>query len=54
MTAWQRAMPFVLAGFLLGNLIGALTNGGRGNWITVALLALLLALIVWRRGHVKS
>ena len=47
--AWQRVAPAVLAGFLLFNLINAIINGGRGNWISVAVLALGLALILWQR-----
>lgn len=49
LAAWRRILPFVLAGGLVINLIQAITVGGRGNWISVAIIALLLALIVWQR-----
>ncbi len=49
LAAWQRALPFVLAGLLLFNLADAIINGGRGNWIRVAVIALFLALTVWWR-----
>jgi hypothetical protein len=51
LTAWQRLVPFLLAGLLVFNLIEALTIGDRGDWITAALIALLLAYTVWRRGR---
>ena len=49
LAAWQRIAPFVLAGLLVFNLVDAIINGGRWNWLTVAFLALLLALMVWQR-----
>ena len=54
LAAWRRVAPFVLAGLLLFNLADAIINGGRENWIVVAVLALGLALVVWqgrRRGE---
>ena len=51
--AWRRVVPFLLAGILLFNLGDAIINGGRGNWITVAILALLLALLVWQRRRTE-
>jgi hypothetical protein len=50
-TTWQRVVPFVLAGLLVFNLIEAITIGDRGDWITAALIALLLAYTIWRRGR---
>ena len=49
LTPWQRLVPFILAGLLVFNLIEAITGGGRGNWITAAIIALLLAFTLWRR-----
>ena len=49
MAALRRGMLFVLAGLFVFNLIEAITVGGRGNWITVVILALLFALTDWRR-----
>jgi hypothetical protein len=49
LATWRRIAPFVLTGLLLFNLAEAIAIGGRGNWIMVALLALLLAYTVWRR-----
>ena len=49
---YRRAVPFILAGLLLFNLVDAIINGGRANWIVVAVMALVLALTLWlrRRG----
>jgi hypothetical protein len=49
LAAWRRIAPYILAGLLLFNLAEAIAIGGRGNWIMVAFLALLLALTIWRR-----
>ncbi len=46
---WRRIAPFILAGILLLNLAEAISDGGRANWLMVALLALILALLVWQR-----
>jgi hypothetical protein len=53
LTTWQRVVPFILAGLLVFNLIEAITIGGRGNWITAAIIALLLAYTLWRRRRAK-
>ena len=52
--AWRRMAPFILAGLLLFNILGAIISGGRGNWISVAVLALGLALILWQRRRKKD
>ena len=49
LAAWRRIAPFVLAGLLLFNLAEAILDGGRGNWIRVAVIALFLAWTVWLR-----
>ena len=49
MAAWRRGMLFVLAVLFVFSLLEAITGGGRENWITVIILALLLALTDWRR-----
>jgi uncharacterized membrane protein YhhN len=44
-----RLLPFFLAGLLLLNLLTATLDGGRANWLLVAVLALLLAgMVFWR------
>ena len=52
---YRRVVPFILAGLLLFNLADAIANGGRANWIVVAVMALVLALTLWLRrprdGH---
>jgi len=47
LAAWRRALPFVLTGLLLFNLGDAIVNGGRANWIRVAVMALVLASTIW-------
>jgi hypothetical protein len=42
-------LPFILAGLLLLNLMTAIADGGRASWLTVAVIALLLALLLVRR-----
>ena len=49
LAAWRRVAPFVLGGLLLLNLAEAITGGRREDWISVAVLALGLALMVWLR-----
>jgi hypothetical protein len=51
---WQRMVPFILAVLLVFNLIEAITGGGRENWITAAIIALLLAVTLWRRRRADS
>ena len=46
-----RAAPFLLTGALLLNLLNAVLDGGRGNWLMVGLVALALALTLWWHGH---
>ena len=53
LATWQRLVPFLLAGLLVFNLIEAVTIGGRGNWITAAIIALLLAYTLWRRRRAE-
>lgn len=52
LAAWQHALPFVLTGLLLVNIIDAIVNGGQGRWIRVAVIALVLALTMWWRRRV--
>jgi hypothetical protein len=47
-----RMLPFIIAGLLLLNLLTAIADGSRGNWLAVAIVAILLALMLWRRGRV--
>lgn len=53
LAAWQRILPAVLAGLLVFNLLEAITIGGRGNWLTAAIIALLLAFTLWRRRRAE-
>jgi hypothetical protein len=46
-----RLFPFVMAGLLLLNLLTAIADGSRANWLTVAFIAMLLALMLWWRGR---
>ena len=46
-----RLFPFIMAGLLLFNLLTALADGSRANWLSVAFIAVLLALMLWRRGR---
>ena len=39
----------MVGGFLAFNLVQAILHGGRWPWISVALLALLLAYYLWQR-----
>ena len=41
----------MLAGVLLLNVAAAVTAGAWWNWLTVAVLALVLALNLWWRGR---
>ena len=49
MAAWRRSVLFALAVLFVFSLLVAITDGGRGNWIRAAVLALLFALTDWRR-----
>ncbi len=51
---YRRAVPFILAGLLLFNLAEAIINGGRENWIMVAVMALVLALTLWWRRRTEQ
>lgn len=53
LAAWRRAFPFVLTGLLLFNLADAITNGGQGRWIRVAVMALVLAFTIWWRRRIE-
>jgi uncharacterized membrane protein SirB2 len=48
------ALPFIMAGLLLVSLVTAITNSGQANWLTVAVVAVLLALMLGRRGRVAG
>ena len=52
--AWRRVAPFLLAGMFLLNVANAIANGGRGNWLTVAMLAIILALSLWWQGRTSG
>ena len=49
----SHSVPFILAGILLFNLVGAAMNGGRVAWLVVAVLALALALMLWQRARAQ-
>ena len=49
--AWRRVAPFILAGLLLTNLAIAIADGGRENWLMVALVAAILALLLVRHAR---
>ena len=51
METWRRIAPFVLAGLLVLNLVQAIRDGGREDWIVAALIALGLAFVLWQRGR---
>ena len=46
-----RLFPFIMAGLLLLNLLTALAEGSRANWLAVAFVAVVLALMLWWRGR---
>ncbi|MDQ3448941.1 MAG: hypothetical protein M3432_07170 [Chloroflexota bacterium] len=48
---YRRLLPFLLAGLLLFNLAKAIADSTRGNWISVGVMALALAIILWRRAR---
>jgi hypothetical protein len=48
------ALPFIMAGLLLLSLVTAIANGTQANWLTVAFVAVLLAVMLWRRGRVAG
>jgi hypothetical protein len=49
-----RILPFIMLGLLLLNLLTAIADGGRANWLSVAVIAGLLAVMLWRRGRVAG
>jgi hypothetical protein len=46
-----RFFPFLMAGLLVLNLLTAITEGSRANWLMVAVIAGLLAVMLGRRGR---
>ena len=48
---FARVLPFIMAGLLLVNLVTAIADGTRANWLSVAFVAGLLALLLWRRAR---
>ena len=46
-----RMFPFIMAGLLLLNLLTAMAEGSRANWLAVAFVAVVLALMLWWRGR---
>ncbi len=53
MAGWRSILPLMLTGLLLFNLADAVVNGGRENWIRVAVVALGLALVTWWRTRAE-
>lgn len=51
---YRRLQPFILSGLLVYNLVDALVDPTRGNWLSVAIVALVLALVLWRRGQTND
>ena len=43
---WRRVAPFILAGLLLLTVAIAIAEGGRHNWLMVALTAAIFALFL--------
>lgn len=49
-----RILPFIMLSLLLLNLLTAIADGSRANWLSVAVIAVLLAVMLWRRGRVAG
>jgi uncharacterized membrane protein SirB2 len=47
-------LPFIMAGLLLLSLVTAIGGGGQANWLTVAVVAVLLAVMLGRSGRQGS
>jgi hypothetical protein len=47
-------LPFIMAGLFLLSLLTVLANGSQANWLTVAFVAVLLALMLWRSDRQGS
>ncbi len=54
LATWRRTVPFILAGILLFDIAIAIMNGGRANWIRVAVVALVFALGIWWRRRLEQ
>ena len=48
---YRRLVPAILTGALVLNLIGAVTNNTRNNWLGVGTMAVALAFILWYRAR---
>ena len=48
---YRRALPFILGVLLVLNLVQAVTNNTRNNWIGVGAMAVALAFILWYRAR---
>ena len=52
MQRWfDRGVPIVVATVLVLNLLAAIRDGSRGDWLTIAGLAALLALLLFLRAR---
>lgn len=49
-----RWAPIALVALLLLSLMIAVVEGGRGNWLAVAVIALAIAANLWFRDHTIS
>ena len=54
LTRGRRIAPVVLAGILRVSLVRVIIVGDREDQIMVALLALLLALLIWQRRRPEA
>jgi len=48
---YRRLVPFILAALLVLNLIQAVTDNTRGDWIGVSVMAVALAYTLWQRAR---
>lgn len=48
---YRRLVPFILVGLLAYNLVQAVLDGTQARWITVGVIALVLALTLWIRAR---
>ena len=51
---YRRILPVLLAGLLVFNLVEAVLDSTRGNWIRVGVMALVLAFTLWRRPRTEG
>ena len=48
---YRRVLSFLFAGLLVVNLIQAVTDNTRGNWIGVSAMAAALAFTLWQSSQ---